>query len=126
VTEELAALRREGVSVAIDAFGSGYSNLGRLKSVPLDRVKLDRSLVAEVDRSEAARNILSAIIHLIHELRLQAVAQGVEREAQLDMLRAIGCDLVQGPYFAAPMSSDAFIDWVQVPEPRLRKSALGL
>lgn len=123
VSEELAALRKDGVSIAIDAFGSGYSSLTRLKDVPLDRVKLDRELVSEVDSSEAARTILSAIIHLLHGLGLETVAQGVERPEQLHVLRAIGCDLVQGSAFAEPMDAEEFISWVLVPEPRLTRSA---
>jgi EAL domain-containing protein (putative c-di-GMP-specific phosphodiesterase class I) len=126
VLEELAELRRQGVSIAIDAFGSGYSNLARFRDIPLDRLKLDRALVAEADSSEAARNILSSIIHLIHSIGLEAVAQGVERKAQLDVLRAIGCDMVQGALLAAPMSEEDFVAWVQVPELRLPKSALGI
>jgi EAL domain-containing protein (putative c-di-GMP-specific phosphodiesterase class I) len=125
VLEELAELRRHGVSIALDSFGSGYSNIARLKDMPLDRLKLDRALVAEADRSEAARNILSAIVHLIHGIGLQGAAQGVERPAQLDVLRAIGCDLVQGPALAAALSEEDFVSWVQVPELRVAKSALG-
>lgn len=125
VAEELAELRRQGVSIAIDAFGSGYSNIARFKDIPLDRLKLDRALVAEADSSEAARNILSAIIHLIHGIGLEAVAQGVDRQAQLDVLRAIGCDLVQGAMLAAPMSEEDFLAWVQVPELRIPKSGFG-
>ena len=123
VIEELEALRSDGVSIAIDAFGSGYSNITRLKHVPIDRVKLDRALVAEADTSEAARTILSAIIHLTHGLELQAVAQGVEREEQIHVLRTIGCDMLQGPYFAPAMQEDEFISWLLIPEPRLNKRA---
>jgi diguanylate cyclase (GGDEF)-like protein len=123
--DELAELRREGVSIAVDAFGSGYSNIGRLCEMPLDRLKLDRTLVADADSSEAARNILSAVIHLIHDSGLGAIAQGVERQAQLDVLRAIGCDMVQGAVLAPPMPEQDFVSWVQVPELRLPKSAFG-
>jgi diguanylate cyclase (GGDEF)-like protein len=112
VLAELAALRADGVSIAIDDFGTGYSNLARLKDIPLDRVKLDQSLVSEVDVSEHARTIVAAAIHLIHGLGLEVIAEGVERQGQLDVLRAIGCDAFQGFAFAKPMSEGELIAWI--------------
>jgi diguanylate cyclase (GGDEF)-like protein len=112
VLAELAALRADGVSIAIDDFGTGYSNLARLKDIPLDRVKLDQSLVSEVDSSEHARTIVAAVIHLIHGLGLEVIAEGVEREGQLDVLRAIGCDAFQGFAFARPMAEAELIAWI--------------
>jgi diguanylate cyclase (GGDEF)-like protein len=113
VIAELAALRELGVSIAIDDFGSGYSNLARMKDMPLDRVKLDRSLIADVDTSDGARTIVSAVIHLIHGLGCEVVAEGVERAAQIDVLRAIGCDTLQGFAFSEPLPEKEFIAWVR-------------
>jgi EAL domain-containing protein (putative c-di-GMP-specific phosphodiesterase class I) len=112
VLAELAALRADGVSIAIDDFGTGYSNLARLKDIPLDRVKLDQSLVSEVDSSEHARTIVAAVIHLVHGLGLEVIAEGVERQGQLDVLRAIGCDAFQGFAFARPMAEAEIIAWI--------------
>ena len=112
VLGELAALRADGVSIAIDDFGTGYSNLARLKDIPLDRVKLDRSLVAEVDSSANARTIAAAVIHLIHGLGLEVIAEGVERQDQLEVLRAIGCDAFQGFAFARPMDEAELLAWI--------------
>lgn len=112
VIAELAALRADSVSIAIDDFGSGYSNLSRMKDMPLDRVKLDRSLVEDVDRSESARTIVAAVIHLIHGLGLEVVAEGVERKEQLDVLRAVGCDAFQGFAFAEAMEEADFFAWI--------------
>jgi EAL domain-containing protein (putative c-di-GMP-specific phosphodiesterase class I) len=122
---ELAALRGEGASVAIDDFGSGYSNLSRLNDMPLDRIKLDRALVQGVDVSDGARTIVSAVIHLIHGLGCEAVAEGVERSEQRDVLRAIGCDVLQGFAFAEPMGEAEFVAWVRAnsPRPRLPRTA---
>jgi diguanylate cyclase (GGDEF)-like protein len=110
---ELSALRREGLAIAIDDFGSGYSNLARLKDMPLDRVKLDRSLIADVDTSQGARTIVSAVIHLIHGLGCQVVGEGVERSEQLEVLRAIGCDTVQGFAFSEGIGEVDFLVWAQ-------------
>jgi len=108
---EIAALRAEGASIAIDDFGTGYSNLARLRSMPLDRVKLDQSLIADIETSEKARVVVQAVVHLIKGVGCEIVAEAVENSAQADILRAMGCDTVQGYVFAAPMSEDEFIAW---------------
>lgn len=109
VLAQLSALRQAGVSIAIDDFGAGYSNLARLKDLPIDRVKLDRGLISDVDASEDARTIVAAVVHMIHGLGLEAVAEGVEREEQSAVLRAIGCDLVQGFAYAGALSECEFL-----------------
>ena len=108
---EIAALRAEGASIAIDDFGTGYSNLARLRSMPLDRVKLDQTLIAEIETSEEARVVVQAVVHLIKGVGCKIVAEAVENSAQADILRAMGCDTVQGYVFAAPMSEDEFVAW---------------
>jgi EAL domain-containing protein (putative c-di-GMP-specific phosphodiesterase class I) len=81
--------------------------------MPLDRVKLDRSLIADVDTSQGARTIVSAVIHLIHGLGCQVVGEGVERSEQLEVLRAIGCDTVQGFAFSEGIGEVDFLVWAQ-------------
>ncbi len=115
---ELAALRADGASIALDDFGTGLSNLGRLRDLPLDRIKLDESLIHDIDSSEMARTVVAALIHLIHGLGCEVVGEGVERHEQFDVLRAIGCDTVQGYAFAGAMSEADFIGWVQAGEER--------
>ena len=109
---ELAALRREGATIALDNFGVGLSNLGQLRHVPLDRIKLDSSLTQDIDTSEMSRTVVTALIHLIHGLGCEVVGEKVERQEQLDVLRAVGCDSVQGHYLARPMNEAEFIVWV--------------
>lgn len=111
VLEEIAALRNDGVRIAIDDFGTGYSNLARLRSMPLDRVKLDPSLIAEIDTSEKARVIVQAVIQLIKGVECEVVAEAVETVAQADILRAMGCDTVQGFVFAEAMFEQDFLAW---------------
>jgi diguanylate cyclase (GGDEF)-like protein len=110
VVEQLAALRREGVQVAIDDFGTGYSNLSRLKELPVDRVKIDRSLVRDIATSAEARTICSAVIGLIQGLGMEVVVEGIETEAQMDMLRVIGCTQFQGYHIARPAREQDYID----------------
>ena len=111
VLEEIASLRTEGLSIAIDDFGTGYSNIARLRSMPLDRVKLDQSLIADIESSEKARVVVQAVVQLIKGVGAEVVAEAVENVAQADILRAMGCDTVQGFVFAGPMYEEEFTSW---------------
>lgn len=111
--EAIAALRSDGATIAIDNFGTGYSNLGRLRDLPIDRVKLDRSLVEYVAEDEHARTVVQAVVGLIHGLGFEAVAEGIESAAQAEVLRILGCDVVQGYGVAPPMGEDAFLEWAR-------------
>jgi len=106
---QLHALRAEGVRVAIDDFGTGYSNLSRLKDLPVDRVKIDRSLIQDIATSAEARTICSAVIALIQGLGLEVVVEGVEHQMQVDMLRAIGCTVFQGFHIARPADEQDYL-----------------
>jgi len=114
VIEQIAAIRRDGATIAIDDFGTGYSNIGRLKDLPVDLVKLDRSLTADIATSAEDRTVAHAVISLIHGLGHRVIAEGVENRGQRDVLRAIGCDMIQGYAVAEPMAEAAFLDWVRV------------
>ena len=111
VLDEIAALRNDGARITIDDFGTGYSNLARLRAMPLDRVKLDPSLTSDIEVSDKARIIVQAVIQLIKGVECEIVAEAVETTAQADMLRAMGCDTIQGYVFAAPMMEDEFLAW---------------
>ena len=111
VIEEIATLRADGAHIAIDDFGTGYSNLARLRSMPLDRVKLDPSLIADIETSEKARVIVQAVIQLIKGVECEIVAEAVETVAQADILRAMGCDIVQGFVFSPAMFEQDFLAW---------------
>ncbi len=113
VLDAVAALRADGATIAIDDFGTGYSNLARLRSLPIDRIKLDRSLIEHIADDADARSIAHAVIGLIHGLGCEAVGEGIESHAQAEILRIIGCDVIQGYAVASPMDEDAFISWSQ-------------
>ncbi|WP_235090861.1 putative bifunctional diguanylate cyclase/phosphodiesterase [Sphingomonas lutea] len=122
VLAEIAALRADGATIAIDDFGTGYSNLARLRAMPLDRVKLDPSLIEDIETSDKARVIVQAVIHLIKGVECEVVAEAVETVAQADILRAMGCDTVQGFVFAHPMFEDEFLDWMRSADQGAAKS----
>ena len=101
--ECLGRLRQEGVSISIDDFGTGHSNLTRLRQLPVDKIKIDGSFIAGLGRDTTAEKIVHAIIALGRGLGLQVVAEGVEQELQLDFLRVEGCDVAQGYFLGRPM-----------------------
>ncbi|HJV66664.1 MAG TPA: EAL domain-containing protein [Geomonas sp.] len=101
--EKLSALKEIGVQTSIDDFGTGYSSLNYLKHLPVDRIKIDRSFVVDVNSGEGDAAIVEAIISMAKSLRLKVLAEGVENNDQLRFLSDLGCDEVQGFYFAEPM-----------------------
>ena len=111
VLDAIASLRADGAHIAIDDFGTGYSNIARLRSMPLDRVKLDPSLIADIEICEKARVAIQAVIQLIKGVGCEVVAEAVETVAQADILRAMGCDIVQGFIFAPAMFESDFLAW---------------
>lgn len=111
VLEELAALRASGMCVAIDDFGTSSSNLARLQRLPVDRVKLDRTLIRNIAEDEGSRSVAASVIGLIHGLGFTTVAEGVEATEQLDLLRAMGCTAAQGYAICRPMDENAFLRW---------------
>ena len=108
----LTELRALGVSVSIDDFGTGHSSLARLQSLPLDEIKVDRSFVAGITVDERDRKITRLIIGLGSELGLQVVAEGVEDEETLDLLRTLGCSVAQGFYISRPLPENLLRQWL--------------
>nr|WP_211368426.1 GGDEF domain-containing phosphodiesterase [Pseudoxanthomonas gei] len=104
----LAKLHRTGVKVWLDDFGTGFSGLSHLRRVPVDGVKIDRSFIADMQRDPDDLALTTAIIAMAHSLGITVVAEGVEKEAQFDILRARGCDLAQGYWMGYPMSASEF------------------
>jgi len=105
-TDALARIRELGVGIAIDDFGTGYSSLSYLRQFPANVLKVDKSFVQEVLRDTADRAIIRAIVPLAHTLGMRVVAEGVESQAQCDLLRELGVDLVQGWHFHKALSPD--------------------
>jgi len=105
---ELQQLRAKGVQIAVDDFGTGYSSLNYLKTLPLDYLKIDKSMTPDISGTGKDRIVLRAIIAMAKALELKIIAEGVEREEELEMLKAEGCDYFQGYLRSPPLSPDAF------------------
>jgi EAL domain-containing protein (putative c-di-GMP-specific phosphodiesterase class I) len=101
------AVKRLGVSIAVDDFGTGQSSLSRLRQFPVDTVKIDRDFVTDLGRNLASRLIVGAVVGLAHGLGMKVVAEGVETVRQRDEVAKLECDYSQGFYFAKPQPADA-------------------
>jgi len=95
-------LRDLDVRLALDDFGSGYSSLLRLKTLPLQSIKIDRRFIGDVDTNPDSRRFLRALLNLSRDLELAMVVEGVERQSQADALRALGCTYAQGHLYGRP------------------------
>jgi EAL domain-containing protein (putative c-di-GMP-specific phosphodiesterase class I) len=127
ITLELKAL---GCRLAMDDFGQGYSSLRHLHGMPFDRLKVDRSFVASMIEERESRKIVAAVIGLGHTLGLVTVGEGVETEQQAEMLRLLGCDMVQGWLYGKPLPADSIPEMVtatsRMPSPRFAKKEGGV
>jgi EAL domain-containing protein (putative c-di-GMP-specific phosphodiesterase class I) len=112
VAERLARLRAEGLSIAVDDFGTGYASLAYLTSLPLDMIKIDRGLITDIVGGERDRIVVKAMIRLARELGLQVVIEGVESTGQLALLADWGCDLYQGFLGAGALSHEELTRFV--------------
>jgi len=108
----MAAINREGFKIAIDDFGTGYSSLAYLQSLPVDKLKIDRSFVRGLPDKRESAVIVASIASLARSLGLATVAEGVETEAQQQHLRELGCDHLQGYLFAKPLPVEALKRWM--------------
>jgi len=102
----LSTMKSLGVTISLDDFGTGYSSLAYLKRFPLDAVKVDRSFVQDITADSDDASITRAVITMAHHLKLKVVAEGVETEGQLSLLISSQCDVIQGYFFARPLSVD--------------------
>ena len=113
VLDTLNALKTLGVGISIDDFGTGYSSLAYLKRYPIDKLKIDRSFVADTPGNADDVAIVTAIIQMGHSLQLKTVAEGVETAEQVGLLAGLGCDLIQGFVVSVPMEAGIAWDWLE-------------
>ncbi len=101
-------LRKTGFEIEMDDFGSGYSSLNMLSSMPVDVLKIDRKFISEIERSEKDFKLVELILDIAGYLKIPVIAEGVETKRQLEMLHEAGCDLVQGFYFSRAVPPEEF------------------
>ena len=113
VVNALASLRESGIRVAIDDFGTGYSSFAALADLPIDILKIDKRFVDHVVDGNEGRGFVSAIMHIARTLKLETIAEGVERVEQQDALIHLGCTHIQGYLFSQPMSASDTLDYLE-------------
>ena len=102
--EQMLRLQQAGYQLAIDDFGTGYSSLAYLSKLPVNRIKLDRSFVLKMTESQLDRQLVQSVIDMLHAMGKQVIAEGVESSLQLELLRQLAADGVQGYFLAHPVS----------------------
>ena len=107
INAQLQALRKIGIEVSIDDFGTGYSSLSYLSKLSVDRLKIDQSFISH---SHENREIISTIVSMANNLKLKVIAEGVETESQLNLLKSLGCLEVQGYFYSPPLPSKEYED----------------
>ena len=108
--QSIATLKAMGCGISLDDFGTGYSSLSHVHRLPLDKIKVDRSFVSDINENPVSHKIIKSLTGLCDDMEIACVVEGVETRAQLDTLRRLGCDFIQGYYFAKPMPADAIGD----------------
>lgn len=119
--ESLELLKRLGVEIALDDFGTGYSSLGYVHRLPLDRIKVDRSFLTNIEAMPVSLSIVKTIIDLANNLGLDSVVEGLETQQQVDIVRSLGCKAMQGYFFSPPVSLEHAMG--MLPESSVLRSA---
>src|SRR5258708_20944441 len=117
----LSKLKSLGVGLDIDDFGTGYSSLSRLQRFPVDTLKIDRAFVSHMDTDQETHEIVRIIVMLAHNLGLRVVAEGVETQNQLELLRHLGCEKAQGYLFSKPVHHEAILKLLESTRPMLSR-----
>jgi EAL domain-containing protein (putative c-di-GMP-specific phosphodiesterase class I) len=105
----LAQLKALGVRLSIDDFGTGYSSLSRLRRIPVDTLKIDRTFISHMDSDTESLEIVRIIIMLAHNLGLKVVAEGTETQEQINLLKQFNCEMAQGYFFSRPADDQAML-----------------
>jgi diguanylate cyclase (GGDEF)-like protein/PAS domain S-box-containing protein len=114
----LAGLKQLGLRISLDDFGTGYSSLSYLSQFPIDKLKVDQSFIRNIDTDSRSLAIAETVIALAKKLSVEVVAEGIESQDALDLLRERDCDLGQGYLFSPPMTAGQFVDWYRQADPR--------
>jgi EAL domain-containing protein (putative c-di-GMP-specific phosphodiesterase class I)/tetratricopeptide (TPR) repeat protein len=115
--ENLNIWRESGAKISIDDYGTGQSSLAYLQTIPSDELKLDRQFVSNLDKTARGRMLIKSTVDLAHNLGLELVAEGVETETELAVLKLLGCDWIQGFLLSKPIAADALVDFLRQHQP---------
>jgi EAL domain-containing protein (putative c-di-GMP-specific phosphodiesterase class I) len=108
--KKINALKNMGLQIALDDFGTGFSSLAYLNKLRIDKIKIDKSFIDDLLKSESSKRLVSSIISMSHILGLEVIAEGVETQEQLSFLQSKGCYEIQGYYFSKPLPLAEFVE----------------
>lgn len=117
--ESLERLHARGIAVAIDDFGTGYSSLSYLKTLPIDSLKIDRGFIQDICTDENDQKIVQTLVSMAHSMDMKVVAEGVENQAQLDLLGEYAVDEIQGYLLSKPVDGEALEQMIRNPQQQL-------
>jgi len=120
----MRSLSARGIHLAMDDFGTGYSSLAYLKQFPLNTLKVDKAFIDDM-KNERGRNMVDSIVTIAHNLDLHVVAEGVEQAHQIDILKTLNCETVQGYYYSKPLSKDEFTDFLKQQQSKATPSLIS-
>ena len=123
--QSISALKAIGCGISLDDFGTGYSSLSHVHRLPLDKLKVDRSFVHDVNANPISHKIIKSLTGLCADMEISCVVEGVETKEQLDSLCRLGADYIQGYYFAEPMPADAVLGFLTRERQRLAEPSEG-
>jgi EAL domain-containing protein (putative c-di-GMP-specific phosphodiesterase class I) len=113
VVTRLSHLKSLGFVISVDDYGIGQSSLAKLKSLPVDELKIDKTFILALDQCQKDQDIVSSTIFLGHKLGMSVVAEGVENKESLALLKDFKCDYAQGYYLSKPVTAEKFIEWYE-------------
>lgn len=116
VINRIHELKEMGMQIALDDFGTGYTNINYLKQIPLNSLKLDKSIIDNIDSNRSDEVIMQAIIAMASSLNFEVLAEGVETQKQLDCLKTVNCENIQGFYFSKPLLSQDIEELLKKPD----------
>lgn len=108
IIDILTQFKNIGVNISLDDFGTGYSSLNYVNKLPIDKIKIDRSLIMNLEKDNKNMTIIKSIIRMGHSLNIKIIAEGIETEKQLSILKELECDFIQGYLIGKPMEAADF------------------
>ena len=113
LTDVVNELRNRGFKIEMDDFGTGYSSLNMITTIPIDVLKIDMKFIRNMNKADKSRKLVELVMDIAKFLKVPAVAEGVEDETQLEALKGMGCEIIQGYYFSKPVPADEFEQFIE-------------
>lgn len=121
IKEILTNIKSKGFKISIDDFGTGYSSLNMLQIMPIDIIKIDKSFIDKINKFNNNQNLIEVIMMIAKKMNLKTVAEGVELKEQVEYLKSVKCDLIQGYYYSKPIKLEEFIEYINMMNNEMEK-----